>query len=313
MKPQPLGLSSVVLGLTVSLLWGGNVAAIKLGLDTLPPFWSAFWRFTGGTAAVALWAWFQGVSLKPERGEWRALIWLSLMFAAQISVLNVGVNMTSPAFAVVLLNSHPVFTNLFGHFVKTEDRLTGRRVLGLVIALSGIFFVAFGRPEGRLATHPWLGNPMMLLSASLLAARVIFTRRMVQTMHPLKPVTWQMALALPIFFLPAVTLEPMTLKPLTAPPVLAILYQGPVIAGFCFVAWTTLLKKHAAGTLSMFGFTVPFFGVAASAVLFGERVGAQLVLGVALVTAGIYIVARRPGARAVNKEVPAAEAKGAAR
>ena len=75
---------------------------------------------------------------------------------------------------------------------------------------------------------------------------------------------------------------------------LALLYQGVVIAGVCFVGWTMLLKHHSPGTLSMFGFTAPLFGIFLSALFFGEAITARLWIGLVAVTAGILLVTR-PG------------------
>jgi drug/metabolite transporter (DMT)-like permease len=83
------------------------------------------------------------------------------------------------------------------------------------------------------------------------------------------------------------------LKPLTAEPVMAIVYQGVAIGGFCFVVWTRLLKRHSPGSLSVFGFSVPVFGVMLSALVFDEAITGRVVAGMAAVTAGIIIVTRR--------------------
>lgn len=294
MKPEPLGAAAAALALFVSLLWGGNVAAIKFGYDTFPPIWSAFWRFLSAGVAVALWAKWRGVSLKPEPGEWRGLGLLAAMFTAQIVCLNTATAWTSAAYAVVLLNSHPLFTNLFGQWFALEEKITVQRAAGLTVAFSGICWLALGRPAAELAPYPHWGNFLTLVSASLLATRVLYTRGLVQKTHPLRTVTWQIALAVPAFLLIAAATEPMTLREVTWPPVAAILYQGPVIAGFCFIVWTTLLQRHSASTLSMFGFTVPVFGVLLSAWLFNEEIGSRLVSGAILVTIGILIVTRRP-------------------
>lgn len=293
MKPLPLSAASAALALFVSVLWGGNVVAIKLGLAAIPPFWSAFWRFLAAAPAVYLWARLRGAPLGPEPGEGRALWALAAMFAAQICCLNVGVQATSPAYAVVLLNSHPVFTNLYGHFFASEEKLSAGRLLGLALSVAGLVVVAVGDPDEGLAPRPLLGAALTIVSANLLALRVIYTRRMVQSMHPVKPVFWQMMGGLPMFLAAAALVEPPTLQPLDWRPVAAILYQGPVIGGFCFICWTTLLKTHSAGSLSMFGFTVPFFGVGLSLLLFGEKIGPHLLAGAALVTVGIVVATRR--------------------
>jgi drug/metabolite transporter (DMT)-like permease len=124
-------------------------------------------------------------------------------------------------------------------------------------------------------------------------------------MEPLRPVVWQKGLALPVFLATALSLEPVTLKSVTAEPVLAILYQGAVIGGFCFVAWTRLLRRHSPGSLSVFGFSVPVFGVVLSAFIFGEAITGRLIAGVAAVTAGIVIVTRRPAADSPAETEPA--------
>ena len=295
MKPQPLSFSSGMLALWVSVLWGGNVVSIKLGLSTFPPFWSALWRFLVGAATVLIWAWIQRAELWPEREDRSSAVLLGCLFAAQISCLNLGVSLTSPAYGVVLLNSHPVFTNLFGHFIDSEDDLNFRRLAGLALAVIGMSYVATGKPEAALAPNPIAGNLILILSAALLAIRTLYTRRLVQRVNTFKPVIWQMSFALPVFLVLALLLEPPLLKPVTWPPVAAIFYQGAIIGGFCFVTWTKLLQKHAAGGLSMFAFLVPFFGVFLSAYFFDETIQPSLLFGAALVTVGIIVVTRFSG------------------
>jgi drug/metabolite transporter (DMT)-like permease len=293
-RTEHIGWSSALTALLVSALWGGNVIALKIGLATVPPLWSAFWRFLTGVVAVALWAKAAGIPLKPEPGERRPLAILGLLFTLQITGLNLGVNATSPAYAVVLLNSHPIFTNLISHFFVPEDRLSRQRILGLVIAFTGICYLALGRPDAHLAPHPIQGNVIVVISALLLATRMVYTQRLVQTMEPLRPVVWQMFFSLPIFLAAALWIEPTTLKPVTAVPVLAILYQGIAIGGLCFVVWTRLLRRHSPGSLSVFAFSVPVFGVLLSALIFGETITGRVIAGMAAVTAGIGIVTRRP-------------------
>jgi drug/metabolite transporter (DMT)-like permease len=292
-RTEHIGWSSALTALFVSALWGGNVIALKLGLATVPPLWSAFWRFLTGFVAVVVWAKSSGIPLRPRPGEGWPLTILGVLFTLQITGLNLGVNATSPAYAVILLNSHPVFTNFISHFFVPEDRLSRQRILGLAFAFGGILYLALGRPDAHLAPHPILGNVIIVVSAVLLAARMVYTQRLVQTIEPLRPVVWQMFFSLPFFLTAALWLEPLTLKPLTAVPVLAILYQGMAIGGFCFVVWTRLLKRHSPGALSVFGFSVPVFGVLLSAFIFDETITGRVVAGMAAVTAGIVIVTRR--------------------
>jgi drug/metabolite transporter (DMT)-like permease len=278
------------MALLVSAMWGGNVVALKLGLTAFPPLWSAFWRMALGVGALGAYAWFARVALKPAMGERSRLALLGALFTVQISLLNMGTNLTSPAYAVVLLNSHPIFANLAGHFVEFEPRLNRLRILGLALAFGGVCVVATGRPPARLAPQPLLGNALLIGSAVLLGLRGVYTRGLVQSIEPTRALFWQLLLSLPAFLLLGAVFEPPLSGRLRWQPAAAVAYQGVVVAGFCFIAWTSLLRRHSAGTLSMFAFTVPFFGMALSALLFGEELGLRLLLGAAAVTAAILIV-----------------------
>ncbi len=281
-----------LLALAISFLWSGNIVSIKFGLATIPPFWSAFWRMAAGAAAVAFWAAARHEPVLFKRSWLGRMLRLSTMFTAQIALFNLAVDYTSPAYAVILLNTCPVLVNIISHFFVQEDRLTGTRVLGLAAAFCGIAYVMLGHPDERLAPDPIAGNLLMLASALLLALRIVYTQHLVQRMDPLRPVIWQMVFSLPCFLTLALAFETPLLRPLTYKPVLAILYQAIIVAGFCFATWTFLLRRHSAGNLSVYAFSVPIFGVLLSAALFDEHMTWRLAVGAAAVAAGIGIVTR---------------------
>ena len=292
---EPIGLRTFLLAVLVSILWGGNLVSIRVGVDSVPPLWSAFWRMAVGTVVVTGWALSRGVSIRPAPGEWKSLFYLGVLFTAQIGLLNTASAMTSPSYGVVILNSYAVFANIVGHFwrgPRLEDRLTGMRVLGLCVAIAGLSVLTMGQAPGTLAPRPLLGNILMVLSAFLLGYRQVYTRWLVQSVDPVRTVIWQMAWSVPLFFLIAVVSEPMVYGHVTWQALTAIGYQGFVVAGICFIVWAELLKKHSAGTLSMFSFLVPVAGIALSGWIFGEPLTPGLLIGGLLALAGVYIVTR---------------------
>ena len=309
MSAQPIGLASASAALGLAVLWGGNIVAIKLGLIAFPPIWSAFWRFLISVTALASWAWWRGLPMAPRRKEIKPLGMLSALFTVQICILNLGVNWTSPAYGVVLLNANPIFANLLAHFFVPEDRLSPRRVLGLAAAFGGICVVFLGHPAVVLAERPMAGNLLVVLTSFLLGVRTVYTNRLVQSIEPIHAVLWQTIFALPAFLLLGWCFEPPVLGhsiPMT--PLMAMLYQGIVVAGLCFFGWTTLLKRHSPGTLSMFGFASPFFGILFSNLLFGEAITPRLWIGLLAVTAGILLVTRQGPSMPAPADDPAQEA-----
>lgn len=283
----------------MSILWGGNIVAIRIGVANVPPLWSAFWRMFLGVLIVAIWARSRGVGLWPARGEGRPLLILGVLFAVQIALLNLGTAYTSPGYAVVILNSYAVFANLTGHFLaghsvagNLEQPLTRGRSLGLVLALAGVGILAFGQEVSELAPRPLLGNFLIVVSTALLGFRQVYTRWIVQSVDPVRTIVWQMLWSMPLFLAAAAFFEPPVVGSITWQAVAALAYQGWVVAGICFVIWASLLKHHSAGTLSMFAFLVPFSGIALSALLFREPMRVELIVGGILVLAGVWVVTR---------------------
>ena len=99
-----------------------------------------------------------------------------------------------------------------------------------------------------------------------------------------------MLFSVPMFLLFALMTEPPVVGGVTWQAVAAISYQGLVVAGVCFIVWTHLLRKHAAGTLSMFAFIVPICGIMLSSRIFGEALHVELVAATVLVLSGVFVV-----------------------
>lgn len=290
---EPLGTRSLALAVLVSVLWGGNLVSIRIGLESVPPLWSAFWRMAVGVLIVSVWAWRRGVRIRPLPGEGWLLFGLAALFTIQIALLNSGTALTSPAFGVVILNSYAVFANITGHFFPgLEKPINGARALGLALAVAGMAVLTFGQGASKLAPDPLTGNLMMMASALLLGVRQVYTRWLVQRIDPSRAVVWQMGWSVPLFLAVALVSEPPVYGHLTPEAAVAIAYQGVIVAGLCFVVWAELLKRHAAGTLSMFAFLVPITGIALSSLFFGEPLRWTLLGGGALVLAGVYAVIR---------------------
>lgn len=246
-----------------------------------------------GVVIVTGWALHRRVAIRPAKGEGWPLFILGVLFTAQIGLLNSGTAMTSPAFGVVILNSYAVFANITGHFLPgMEKPINGARAIGLTLAVAGMVVLTFGQQASKLAPNPLLGNGLLILSALLLGIRVVYTRWLVQKIEPTRTVVWQMAWSVPLFLVVAAVSEPPVYGRVTWQALAAITYQGAVVAGICFIIWAQLLRRHAAGTLSMFGFLVPITGIALSSLFFGEPLRMTLVLGGALVLAGVYVVTR---------------------
>jgi len=76
----------------------------------------------------------------------------------------------------------------------------------------------------------------------------------------------------------------------------SVAYQIVIVAFASYLAWFWLLARYPASELSAFSFLTPLFGMAAGGLVLGERIGAALMIAMALVAVGIYLVNRPPAA-----------------
>ncbi len=290
----PLG--AVLVSIIIHSLWGGNPVAVKFSLLAFPPLTTAFLRFAIGIACIALWARWRGISLRPERGEWRAMWIVALLFAVQIASMNIGFDRTSGAMGSVLIATNPLFAVIFAHFLIAGDRLTPTKGLGLGVAMTGTLLAML--QDANLASLDFgaAGNWIVLSSALMLGFRLALGARFVRRIEPTKVALWQMVLSLPLFGAGALWLEEIAWDAVGVGPIAGLLFQGIVIAGVGFTVSYHLMKRYTPSVMMSFNFISPIAGVLFSTWLLGDRVGPLLLAGMALVAVGLYLVAKQPRA-----------------
>lgn len=280
------------LALLLSLLWGANPVAIKVGLEDAPPLRLAWMRFLVGGAVILVWAAATGRlrGLRIAAHEWRPLAVIGLLFTAQIASMNIGTALTTAAHASVLLNLYAVHTVVLAHFMIPGDRLTVRRLTGVLIAYVGI--VALFRSQVGAGAPTLLGDVVMFASGLILGERTVYLARAVHSLDAVKLLLSQAVLGTSLFFVGSTVLEPRATE-WTWRLAASIGYQGVLIAGFNFVVNLWLLARYRPSALATFFLTQPIFGVVAAALVTGDRITTDLLVASAAVAAGIGLTNRR--------------------
>jgi drug/metabolite transporter (DMT)-like permease len=289
---QEIDARGAALALLLSLLWGANPVAIKIGLEDAPPLRLAWMRFVLGGLVILAWAATTGRlrGLRIERHEWRPLAIVALLFTAQIASMNIGTALTSAAHASVLLNLYAVHTVVLAHFLIPGDRLTAGRLTGVLIAYAGI--VALFRSQVGAGSPTLLGDVIMFASGLVLGERTVYLARAVHHLDPVKLLLAQAVIGVGVFVAGSAVLEARPTQ-WTLSLGASIAYQGALIAGFNFVANLWLLARYRPSALATFFLTQPIFGVIAAALVTGDRLTTDLLVASAAVAVGIGLTNRR--------------------
>ncbi len=173
MPPLAVSVGYVVL----IALWGSTWAAIKVGVEAVPPFVFAFER------AVAVSIVLIALSLAmrhPFPGDRRVIL----------SAIVVGIFNTGSSWAIIFWSeqyvpsglvsvfgaSSPIWTALLAHFLVHDDRLSATKVAGLLLGLVGIAVLVgapdtSGRPEALAASVLLAVMPVSWAVGTILQAR----------------------------------------------------------------------------------------------------------------------------------------------
>lgn len=288
--PAGMGPSASLLALLLCVFWGGVPPAIKLALEEMPPLAIAAYRFLIALPAVWAWCALRGVDRRLPQGARWPVIGFAAIFVVQISAINIGTQHTHSGYAALFLNTSPLFVAFLAPLIFPADRLTRKKLLGLLCAFLGVSLVLL--PSGPQAELLY-GNLVVLLSGFLLAVLHIFSKALVRSLHPARLILWEFIFGVPTLLLLSFVLEGIDYD-FNGTVLGSLLYQGLVVGSFCFVTWTHLLSRYPASQVVSFQFTIPLFGVALSYIVLSEPVNVWLIVALPLVAGGILLVTSSP-------------------
>ena len=290
---RPLDARGAALSLLLAALWGANPVAIKLGLADMPPLRLALMRFVLSGVVIFAYAMLTGrydvLVIRP--GEPKPIWSLGLLFVVQVALMNFGLERTTAAHGVIVLNSYAVHTVVFAHFLIPGDRLTLSKLAGVLIAYSGVVLL-FAR-SFSLSSSTLAGDLIVALSALFLGERIVYIARAVQRLDPVRLMLYQSIIGSAGFFLIGFPTEGDRPTHWTTGLVLSIVFQGAVIGGFNFLLNAKLLQIYRPSALATMALTTPIWGVLVAAAIGREGLAPELLLSTLLVVAGIALTARR--------------------
>ena len=269
-------------------LFGANAVAIKVCLTGLGVFTTVAIRFSLASAAIAGWAWYTGRRFRLRPGQMRQMVILSLIFTTQISLFYLGLSRTYASRGTLLVNLQPFFVLILAHIFLRGDRITMRRLVGLLIGFSGVM-VMLGDPRA-ITSGLRTGDLIIMCATVLWSINAIYVKQRIAEFEAFHIVLYPMLLSIPIFALEAALWDPVIVSGVNGQIVIAMLYQGLVTAGFGFVAWNYLLQRYGAVSIHSFLFILPVTGVTFSGLILGEPITARILLSMVLIMTGLFVV-----------------------
>jgi drug/metabolite transporter (DMT)-like permease len=295
-----------VLFLLLGFFWGSSYLFIKIGVEAgIQALTLVSVRIAIGLVLLAGIGLASRVRLPRDPRTWAHLAVIGVLSVALPFLLITWAEQeVDSTLAAVINGAIPLVVIVLAAAVLPDERLTGPRVAGLLLGFAGLVILV-GFDPATLGTDGGLPVVALIASTVSYAAGGVWARRFLGGVRPIVLAIGELGFAL-LYVAPfAVLLEGSDGLPTTADGWLALGWLGLLGSGFAFLIFFRLLGRWDATRTSLVAYLIPVFGLLLGATVLGERVDAGLLVGTALIVAGIALVnLRRSGARAVEAEAP---------
>jgi len=299
-----MGAADWMLLLVLGTLWGGSYFFGKVALAQLPPFTVAVGRL--GLAALVLHVVVRaaGHHMPGSIRAWRAFWVMGLLNnAIPMSLILWGQTTIGSGLAAILNASTPLFTVLLAHFFTRDERMTGRKVGGIVFGLAGVA-VMIG-PDALGGLHRGLLAQLAMVGAAIsYACAGIFGRRFAGT-PPLVTAAGQVtASSLTLLPLSLLADRPWLLHAPGARTWAALAGLALLCTALAYVIYFRILATSGASNLLLVTLLMPVNAVLLGLAFLGEHVEPRHVAGMALIAVGLATIDGRLLAAVLRRIAP---------
>jgi drug/metabolite transporter (DMT)-like permease len=286
----------------LSLIWGSSYLFIRIGVEQVPPFQLVFIRTAIAAVGLTVVVYARGKRLPTDWAGVRALLFLGVVNTVfPFALITWGETQIESGLASVLQGTTALFALVIAHFAFVDERITWRKVAGLILGFLGVVILA-SRSTGTETAHTdsWmhlLGQVAILLSSLCYAVGGAYSRKVMQ--QRLEPIvisagamivaaiiTGCIAYLSPLLGGPA----PVRLGELAPSALGSVLALGLVNTFGAYLLFYPLVATLGASRTSMVTYVIPVVGVLLGALFLGEVVDIRLLLGGVLILGSIALV-----------------------
>jgi drug/metabolite transporter (DMT)-like permease len=285
-----LDLKAMIIILILTLLWGFNFSTIKYVNQGISPVFASTLRSVIASICGVIYCVRKKEKLfHTDIRLFHGFI-VGLLFGLEFACIYFGMVYTDAARSVVFVYLSPFVVAVGAHFFLKGDRLTLLKIVGLVLAFTGIFIVFGGRPRTAKATM-LIGDLLEIMAAILWGATTLYIKRfMADKVHPIHTFLYQLFFSIPILFIVSLILEPQWIYRIDPSIAVFLLYQSFIIAFISYFIWFKLIHEYSVSRLSAFTFFTPIFGVLFGILFLSEEFTVSLMIGLPMVSFGIFFV-----------------------
>jgi drug/metabolite transporter (DMT)-like permease len=293
--------------LALGFMWGSSYLFIKIGVDTFGTFTLVALRLLIG--ATTLWVAFRlnGTELPRKRRTYEHLLVMALInITIPFALITWAEQSVDSALAAILNSTVPLFVIVIAPLFLPDEPIRLNGVVGLAVGFIGVVLLV--SPGLMSATGDLAGSVALLGSSLAYALGNVYSRRNVRGLPPLVPAVFQVTFAFLIVGVIALVVERPweTVRPDPAA-WFSVIWLGVFGSGLAYMLYFRLLGRWGATRTALVAYLLPIYGIVLGFLVLHEHNDITLILGTALIIAGVAIVNSPWGQRRLFRAVAPVE------
>lgn len=293
----------------VYLVWGSTYLAIRIGVESIPPFLLAGARSLTAGLILLAWARLHGAARASARDWGRASVAGVLMLAGGNGLVTWAETRISSSLAALLIALVPSYVTLIDWARPGGTRPTRAASIGVGIGVLGMLLLV-RPPPGAIQTGHWEGIAAVSAAGFCWALGSLYARY--QPMHPSRAASaahQMIAGGVALTTVAALEGEIASFDPAAVTPrsALALVYLTVFGSLVAFSVFSWLVGVTTPARLSTTAYVNPLVAMLLGALVLGERLQALSFAGALLIVAAVVLMARakKPPASALARPQPA--------
>jgi drug/metabolite transporter (DMT)-like permease len=290
--------------LLLSVLWAGSFFFSGVQLKALPPFTIVFLRVA--LAAIILNVLVRALGKKMPAGlsAWRAFFGMGLLNNAVPFCLVVwGQSHIASGLAAILNATTPISTVIVAHLLTDDEKMTGNRLLGVVIGFLGVVVLIGPDSLQGLGAHVLAQIAVLAAAVSYAFAGVYGRRFRRMGIEPILTATGQVTASAVLLFPIALSVDaPWTLAMPPLPVWEAVIGSAVLSTALGYVLYFRILAAAGATNLLLVTFLIPLSAIVMGSYGLGEHLEPRHFAGLAFIAAGLAAIDGRLLSRRAAKD-----------
>jgi drug/metabolite transporter (DMT)-like permease len=281
-----------------ALFWGGTFNAGRVAATEMSAPTAALWRYIAAVIALVAIAWLREGGLpRLSARQWLTMVVLGLTGVAAYNLCFMfGLQSVSAARGSLIIALNPAAT-MIGAALFMGESLTLAKVGGIALALLGVAIeLSGGNPLALLQGGIGIGEVALFGCVVSWAVYTLVGKATMAELSPLVVTTYSSLVGTLMLALVALARDELVVPHASLAGWASLAYMGVFGTAIAFAWFLEGVQTFGPARAAIFLNLVPVAAIAIGAVLLHEAITMPMVIGAALVIAGVFIINRPPPA-----------------